>query len=386
MIALSIMLPQGAAFAEDVQTGTHSTDVISIRVDSATIRATDASAPVEALSDEIATPAADTADPSQAKITKEQAVGKVKELFPQLEQAEVSRVELGNSGVYPPSANQMIWNIHWSYETGNSSYGFSSEVDALTGDLISTFLGFPQEKNTSYYPPKLTREQALAKARAFIVKAAPTLSARDVSETQAGWGYGSNRTLFGPVQYEFSFEVLKNGLPSDFDSIHVTVDGDGNVTGFSRPSDLLEYPSAAANLTQEEAEKKSREEFKVGLGYVPTYKDGSVSGWVLAWGPSNNSVLLIDAETGHKINYEGVEVTSTSATYQDVPQTKEMFQPRNSGVELTAEEAAKLVEQIAYIPEGRTLTSHHLGPDFRDSERKIWQLNWGKSGRAGISG
>ena len=74
---------------------------------------------------------AEEATPSileNAKFSKEQAIEKVRSLFPMLKDAQVQHVELGDSHMYPPPANQMVWNIQWNYQKGNSGYGFSSMV------------------------------------------------------------------------------------------------------------------------------------------------------------------------------------------------------------------------------------------------------------------
>ncbi len=361
LIALSLALPQGAALAKEAGISSLSTSTVII---SSTNLGTGPSKSGET-----------AADPSNAKITKEQAIAKVREWFPVLAEASVSQVEYGVHNVYPAPRKQDVWTIHWQVEIGNGSYGFDSQVDALTGDLMNTYISFPQQGNPSYYPPKFTREQALEKAKAFIAKAVPSLSADEVKENDSVF-FTDSEALLGPVQYNFDFSILKNGLPSGFESIHLTVTGDGEVTQFSRPGEKMDYPSSVPTVSQADAEKKFREEFQVELGYVPQYTNGVISNWVLAWGPASEASQAINALTGHKINSEGNEVTATKATYSEVPAGTKLFQPRTSTVELTSDEAAKLVEQTVSIPEGRKLGYPNLDKDYRDPERKTWRLRW----------
>lgn len=360
LVALSVTLPQGAAFAADAAASSSTTTVIA------------ESGP---LGTEPAKAGATVADPSKAKITKEQAIAKVREWFPALEAATVSQVDYGVNNVYPAPSNQDVWTIQWQVEVGNGSYGFSSQVDAITGDLINTYIGFPREGNKSYYPPKVTREQALEKAKAFIAKAVPSLSADEVKESDSMF-YADTQALFGPVNYSFNFSVLKNGLSSGFESIYITVTGDGEVMQFSRPGEKLDYPSSVPTVSKADAEKKFREEFQVELGYVPVYKNGVISDWVLAWGPASDASQVINAQTGRKIDAEGKEMTATKVTYSDVPAGTKLFQPRTSATELTSDEAAKLVEQIVFIPEGRKLSYPNLDKDYQNPERKAWRLRW----------
>lgn len=360
LVALTVTLPQGAAFAADAAASSSTTTVIAESGPLGT-------GPAKA--------GATAADPSKAKITKEQAIAKVREWFPALEAATVSQVDYGVNNVYPAPSNQDVWTIQWQVEVGNGSYGFSSQVDAITGDLINTYIGFPREGNKSYYPPKVTREQALEKAKAFIAKAVPSLSADEVKESDSMF-YADTQALFGPVNYSFNFSVLKNGLSSGFESIYITVTGDGEVMQFSRPGEKLDYPSSVPTVSKADAEKKFREEFQVELGYVPVYKNGVISDWVLAWGPASDASQVINAQTGRKIDAEGKEMTATKITYSDVPAGTKLFQPRTSATELTSDEAAKLVEQIVFIPEGRKLSYPNLDKDYQNPERKAWRLRW----------
>lgn len=361
LVALSVALPQGAAFAEEVAAS--STSTTTVVVDSGNAGTGSSKSGNRA------------ADPSKAKITKELAIAKVREWFPALEASTVSQVDYGVNNVYPAPSNQDVWTIQWQVEVGNGSYGFSSQVDAITGDLIHTYISFPREGNKSYYPPKITREQALEKARAFIAKVVPSLSVDEVKESDSMF-YSDAQTLFGPVNYNFNFSILKNGLPSGFESINITITGDGEVTQFSRPGEKLDYPSSIPTVSKADAEKKLREEFQVELGYVPLYKNGAISDWVLAWGPASDATQPINALTGYKINSEGEEITATKVTYSDVPMGTKLFQPRTSTTELTSDEAAKLVEQIVFIPEGRKLSYPNLGKDYQNPERKTWRLRW----------
>ncbi|WP_249900426.1 YcdB/YcdC domain-containing protein [Paenibacillus sp. PK3_47] len=318
-----------------------------------------------------------TPDPADAKITKDEAVAKVRKLFPALQDATVSNVQLGDNGtVYPPAENQMIWNINWQYSIGNSSYGFSSTVDAMNGDLISTYLHFPFAEDVSYYPPKVTRAEALEKAKSFITAAAPSLKSGDLQLDENTVYVGNGQALFGPVQHSFSFNLLKNGLPSS-DSLMIVLDGDGNVTSFNKPSTSKQYPSAKPAVTLEQAEKKFKDGFEVALSYIPVYKNGTIKKWVLGWQPQEQSVYAIDAQSGRKIDSEGSEAADGPLSYEAVPPGKQLFQPVSSGKELTAEEAAKRVQEAVGLPKERKLVSQTLSPSYLKKGENQWMLNWG---------
>ncbi|MEK4196583.1 YcdB/YcdC domain-containing protein [Paenibacillus sp. FSL L8-0323] len=362
-VALALLLPPGLAAADSISVSSN-TSVTQVSTQSA--------APATTTNSE--------ADPTKVKFTQEQAIAKLKELFPSLKDATVNNVQLGSNQSYPAPANQMIWHIQWQVQEGNMGYGFSSEVDAINGDIINTYLSFSQEKNESYYPPKVSQTQALEIAKTFVAKAASSVKSSELQLNEnVGYSYFSE-SLFGPVQYGYNFSILKNGIPSGSDSINIVVDGNGNVTQFSKSSQGLEYPSAQPKITLEQAQKQFAEQFDVGLFYIPIYKNGKPNNWILGWRPIDQSLYPIDALTGKRIDYEGKESVSTSVVYSEVAKSKDVFQARSSSTELSAKEAAQLVEKVAYIPADRKLISQTLRNDYQDSDRKIWQLYWGSNG------
>lgn len=366
-VAIALLFPQGLVGAAESITVTNKT-----------------SAQAPAATEVITT--SSEADPAKVKFTQEQAVAKLKELFPSLKDATASNIQLGSNQSYPPPVNQMIWNIQWQVQEGNTSHGFSSEVDAINGDIINTYLSFSQQNNESYYPPKVTQAQALEIARTFTAKAASSVKSSDLQlEENAGYNYSTN-SLFGPVQYSFYFNILKNGISSSSDRIIVAIDGNGKVMQFSKYSQGLEYPSAQPKISLEQAEKTFAEQFDVGLYYLPVYKNGKINNWMLGWRPLEQSLYPIDAITGKRIDYQDKEMSSTSVVYSEVAKSKNVFQPRSSNTELSAKEAAQLVEKVAYIPADRKLISQNLRNDYYDKDRKIWMLYWGASGANGYMG
>lgn len=356
-VALSLLLPAGLAGAASSETlGTKT--AVSADVQTGKL-------------------ASSTPDTSKVKYSKEAAVAKVKELFPVLKDAKVINVELGSSNSFPPPVNQMIWYIQWQYQIGSSSHGFSSEVDAINGDLISTHLYFQERENQNqnFYPPKFTEAQALEKAKAFIAKAAPSIKPGDLKPLDNPFYSNFNSSLLGPVYYEFNFNILTNNVAGPLNYLSIVVNGNGEVISFRQPSDRQSYPPAVPKVTQAQADKVLQDSFDIGLFYVPVYKQGVPENWVLGWAPLEASRYDVDALTGKRVTSEGSEASSDKVTYTDVPKAKEVFKT-HSGGELTAEQAAKLVEKVGYIPEGYKLTAKSLSEYYQNPKVKSWRLTW----------
>ncbi|AOZ94361.1 hypothetical protein PNBC_04155 [Paenibacillus crassostreae] len=317
------------------------------------------------------------ADPAKVKFAKEKAVAKVRELFPILQDAEVSNTTLGITNVYPAPENQMVWDIQWNYQIGNSGYGFNSQVDAITGDLISTYISFPLESEESYYPPKLSKEQALIEAKKFIAKAVTSISVEDLKINDVDYGY-ANQALFGPVQYSFYFTLNKNGIPSQADAMNISINSNGDIMHFSKSANALSYPSTTAKISEAEANKKFKDELDVGLYYIPIQKNNQITDWILGYRPDSSSTYSMDASTGKRISYDGTTVPSSPVTYSDIPQTKDQFITRTNMTQLTGEEAAQLVQKIVTLPADYKLQNQSLSKYYFNPDQQTWSLNWGK--------
>lgn len=362
-ITLSLILPQGLVLAESTSnTNIDTTKQLLKQVAGDTT-------PLD--SKLINTP-----DPSLAKITQEEAIEKVKSLFPVLKntKSQLSSIELGVNNSYPAPRNQMVWTMNWSYSEKNVTYGFSSSVDAITGDLIQGYIHNIYQ-NDEFYPPKLNREEALNKAKQLIVKAVSSIKLDDLHLNHTGSNFDDS--LFGPMKYGFTFDVYKNGVPSDVQYIRISISSNGDLLDFSRPSDHFYYPSATPKITLEEAKKKQEGKLNVQLKYVPVFGSNKVNNWVLAWGLDRNTALnSIDANSGRSLDNEGNIISDQGITYASIDKGKTTFQPRKSSVELTGEEAANIVKKMLKVPDDRTLMTQSVRNDYWNKDRKVWSLTW----------
>lgn len=316
--------------------------------------------------------AAQKPNSAKAKVSKEQAVSKVKSLFPILDKAKDGpaelRTDLGDTGP--------VWDIQWSIEGINSSYGFSSQVDATTGDLTNVYIPDSMFTDKAYYPPKLSREEARTVAEQFAAKAAPALMKKNGKLEESETEISSLRPLFGTYGYTFAFALRQNGVPLAGNSIYISVDSEGRVTQFGYRSDHLEYPDSKPSVSLEQANRKLDEEFKMELGYRPLYRNGGIESWVLSWSPSTSSLLPIDAKSGKRIGYDGSPAAAGASRYAEVPKLGNPFQG-NTGGELQGEAAAKRVEQTGFVPESRKLSSESLQQTANSSSSgKEWFLRW----------
>lgn len=323
---------------------------------------------------------AQEANPEEVEFTEEEAVEKLRKLFPALRQAQVESAELGIHNQYPPPENQMVWDISWRYEKGNSSYGFNSRVDAITGDLYSVHLYGPfMEGNEVYYPPNVSKEEALKKAKAFIKEAAPSISTEEL-EVAENESYYMEQPLFGPVQYRFNFLPMVNGVPAPNSSISMTMDGNGNVLEFHRSNNIREYPSVEPAISLEEAEEQYAQNLQLSLQYI-TVGNSEDPALFLGWIPDQRVPMnMIDAQTGEFVSYTGEAVQAEGREYVAVPEIGTSFPVVTAtpadGEFISVEQAAAIVEEVAHIPDNRTLQSKSRSKHWRNEKQEVWNLRW----------
>ncbi|WP_442604407.1 YcdB/YcdC domain-containing protein [Paenibacillus sp. KN14-4R] len=309
----------------------------------------------------------------KAKISKEQAVSLTRKLFPKLKDAEAQSVQFGINNQYPrPDMN--VWTIDWQLKTtNNGSHGFNSTIAADTGDLLSMYVPYMEEdRNQTYYPPKVTKDQAREIAKSFIVQASPSLSAKDLVEGESPF-YAYDTALFGPVNYSFQYDVLVNGVAVKNGGINVNIDGDGNVMRFFRQALVSEYPSSTPKVTLEQATKYAKEHQSAELQYILDRRTSGVPTSYLGYVPV---MTPIDAQTGHFVeNGMGYEILSRN--YKNVPATEHTYTGKSDKADLTAEQAAKLVEDAFGIPKEKKLLRQSFQADWGNINGKLWQLNWG---------
>ncbi|MFS0723880.1 YcdB/YcdC domain-containing protein [Paenibacillus sp. 1P07SE] len=319
-------------------------------------------------------------DPSEVKFTKEQAEKRVRDLFPELQDAQLRGIELGNPNSYPQSS-ELIWTLDWHVTQGNSSHGFSIQVDALNGDIRSYYRSSSFEDEYAHgYPPAVNRQAAEEIAKAFAVKAAPSLKDVQLRDFPRTYPSSSLSSLFALANYSFEFQLVVDGVPSEVENLSVIVDGNGEIRQFFFNRYQGEYPSASAEVSEEEALAWIREQIKLEPAYISTNRNSyaywnnrEAGAWTIGYVPVIGSRSL-QADDGEPLDMP----TVGGGVPQPLPESDEVFTP-HQGAQLTVEQARARVAQVYTIPEEYVQQQGHLNPDSRANGKQVWQLNWMKA-------
>lgn len=289
----------------------------------------------------------------QVKISKEEAEARMKELFPLLNKANLGQISSsGNS--YPP-ASETIWNLSWSVtrEDGQGSHGFSTQMDAMTGDVLSMHIPNDLLTEPTYYPPKVSREEALETAKALVRKAVPTLKNSELKEKPQYAPF--ERALFGPYIYSFYFETEHNGIPVSLQSVDVSIDGNGNIVGFSYRPLPGGVPETAKPIAKDQALDAYVEQLDLHLSYVNVNLYRDTPKWVLAWVPSPSSMNIMDASTGEWLSYDGAPIAKGNESVQYEPITSKQgstLQPKQpQGDAINRQQAETMVSSAFPVPD-----------------------------------
>lgn len=294
----------------------------------------------------------------QPNLTAEQATEMAKKLLAtdqkgvklSVESIEETTTETGKT----------VYNIQYMYEYKAGSSGTSLTIDKATGDIIDYYnIGnsIEVQADDSDETAKLTQQQALEKAIAYVTEYAPS------SAHQYTLPLGETYYEEYNDSYYFTFPRIVNGLTVMGDQISVSVDAKtGNLSNLNVMAyDNVEWPAATASVSQQEATKMLKNQLKLNLQYVNHPKVEGEQHYSLVYQPvfKENVSAIIDASTGEWV--EGYGMTNSDKPTIEHPTAAEelnyliqagvleVAETFNPDAPITKEEALKaLLKSVTY--------------------------------------
>lgn len=309
--------------------------------------------------------------PKGAKISSKKAEEIIRNAFPILKNVKVTNAQFSDTDNY--GGNVLSWDLQLSISRGYSSYGFSAQVNAVTGEIMNVHV--PNGLRDNSDKPVLTREAAKEKALQWIKAHTSDIKVEELKEND---GYlGMQSALFTPPVFGFYFQSTVNGIESDLNGINITLDGQGNVTSYSRSYSNEKYPSPTPKLDAAAIRKLYEDQFSVDLAYVPENRDNSngKSKYFLGYIPNEQSASSLDANTGKAIGYMGTETETLPVGDGRIPATKETFKPLQ-GTFSGGNDAAEWVKSLIPVPSGMKLETKSLGNRWNNPEVRTWNIRW----------
>ncbi|WP_036720026.1 YcdB/YcdC domain-containing protein [Paenibacillus sp. JCM 10914] len=310
--------------------------------------------------------------PQGAKISSKQAENIIRKAFPELKNAQVTNAMLQDQDGM--RTNVLAWDLQWSVSKGNTSTGFNSVINAVTGEIINVHIPGLITDIGKQDQPSLNREQAKEHALKWIANQVKGIKTSDLKENEAY--LGMETALFSPPQHHFYFQTTVNGIESDVNSISIMLDGQGRVNGFSRNLTGDEFPSPTPAIDAATSRKQFEEDFKVELAYVPEKLYSNANGkYFLGYLPVEQSGLAMDANTGEFISNLGGEAEIVHVEDGTIPASSDTFAPVTSSLN-GGDAAAKWVESQIKLPAELKVQSKSLGNRGMNGNSKTWSLMW----------
>jgi Zn-dependent metalloprotease len=294
---------------------------------------------------------------ANTKIPQEKAIELAKKIAGNLEGFDEPQVSRGND-IGPFLGAQNAWEIRW-FKRGPQFSNVEVYVDAETGMILNFYRSDGQ---TAVFPPKISYEDAVQKAKDFVAANYKAISDRFQLDTQNDFPYG--KVIRNPQDaYEVRFVEKVNGIPFSQNQLSIRLNGNGEVVSLNfRQFKNVKFADAAGILSQEEIMKKLQNELDLKLAYqtqpifpgVIQQVDNPTSTYTYVPAPQT---ALMDAKTGEPMNYLGNVIMRQPSDDKPLAETKQADPPAKLAQVLAQDEAVKRLEQFVSIPEDVTISS-----------------------------
>lgn len=311
--------------------------------------------------------------PKGAKISSAQAAQNVLNLFPLLSKAKITAANFGVTDSYPVDYDKK-WQLNFTFEYGNGSSGFDAKVDGVTGEVLSVHI--PERLIQTYSKAGTDKLDIAAAEKIALDWLALKVKGIDPSTLRKSPLYSYNSTLFLTRDFNFVYNVPVKGLLSDSEKVSVSVNYNGEVTGFSRDKAFAEYPSEKPAVSLTIAEQVFRDNLNMELTYLPDrWNVNAPAKYFLGYVPENNTATSIDAKTGKRIQLTNVESTQILEQPEAIPASKGatftlLRTPLQDG-----DAAVERLNTLIPFPKDYSVNSTHLAKSWNNPKQQVWNIS-----------
>jgi len=313
---------------------------------------------------------------ANSPMSLEEAILAAKAAFPELKLDEADFVSN-----FIISDNTPVWQLSWNEEGGMT---VRIAVNANSGRILEYYLWQRQPEGTLPSLPKLSEEEALAKAEAFLKRLVPEeLAQCRYQPGQPLRPYLYERTTY--LTYTFNFQRYAHDIPFNYNGLRVNVNADtGEITEYvciwtegpvPEPMNLIGAAKAAA-LAQEEGKMELQY-------YLPYVARGETPKPILVYQAPRINSIAVDAFTGeiHSPPLYFPPLVRDADTENKGIATAELSPAELKEITLvegllTQEEAEAKARQIFAIGEAFSLRDARLMADWQFPDLRLWHLSF----------
>jgi len=325
----------------------------------------------------------------EAKITLEEAIQITRKNFNIPQEFSDFSSGFNNYGAH------QSWSLNWR-APGTSGGNFSSQIDAVTGEIINLNFWQPVQETQSYKLPKLSLSEARVLADNLVKKYA--------GEKYAQLKFVEENNiipidLYGQSSYAFRWQRTQNGLDVQGNGANIQIDANsGQLMSYNLNWDSLTFPGLDKIIDAKKAAEAFSLTKQLEIQYFlsPVYRP-------LTAADSKEQVQLvyqlknygtIDAFTGKPLVLDrnqwlstdsaaggmGSSESASSRKLALTPQEeKEIAENANL---LSKESAIEIVKKWVEIPETLRLKGMNLYKDSSLRNGKIWSFEWGSQNQS----
>jgi|GEM_PF-5107017 len=308
---------------------------------------------------------------TSGEISREQAIELARQWLPN--PAEFASAEI--DARWEQRVNgERIWEIRM-FTDGKDEKEFYATVDARSGQLLSFDLWLDRGEITADFPPKVSYEQAVKLAVAWVEK-----WSRGLGREYRLKDTGDEKILRRPTDaYRLSFEASVNGIPFPHDSINLTIDGNGKMISASmNRTPVTQFPPADGTLDSQAALARIAEQIEMELVYKPKRLDideedvRAKHEWVLAYEPKWN-LAQYEARNGQPVDRYGQVIEAEKQYPQPLGQSEAVPETAQRTNELTDQEAVGILRSFASLPAGTQISRVRKRDNYLGG-RTVWQI------------
>lgn len=276
-------------------------------------------------------------------ISIEKFIKRINELFPnRFKSANQEDFRLDFAPYYP-GEEEDVERFRISYFDRSSQNPTHASFEFTGEDLeLTNFYYSPDDRSDALFPPKVSEEEALKVAKAFLEKVKPNTS-YEFNQNSNVYYNDMNRPLTEPIEYRFSFDKLKDGIPIENQSAYITVLGNGEITQFygQRPIAHGEFEAATGIMSEEVLVKKLKEDIDVELQYVIRRNYNTEESTVFLTYREEPAIRGISATNGkYNINGEFVEELPEKNELKTLPASQKEIEA------ISRDEAKAIAEKL----------------------------------------
>ncbi len=310
---------------------------------------------------------------TNAKVTKQDLINRMKELFPTEFSNLTEKDFYMNTGYSYPGDSTVRYELSFSKQL-KDQYVYGNLIFAGADLQLEHFYYQPPETKEAFFPAKVSESEA-QKIADKMVKQLASAAGYQLSTTDDIY---TPSNLTQPVQYTFTYRKAEGDIPVADRYLQVTVQGDGQLIAFYNSGTKkgnFTYDDASKKQDTTAVQTKVQDAIEAQLFYLltPNYHTGGAEA-KLVYRPSSQIVSGVHAVSGDWVTLDGLSA-SLPKEQKITPIAPQPLPPRQP--DITEDQAEQLALSFLQteIP-GVTLTIDSIYETTSYTGKQVYMIQY----------